>query len=167
MKYDPGTKLIALPLHVRPHPHTLVGYSVFGFIGSNLVGRPLGALRQILSAIFKNLSLSLCFQHGRPRSPPPPRFRSIPPLRSRKVTPSHFLSLILFVFSFFPSAASLHPTFSYFTQTWARRYVFYSAASKWRGGGDEKESLGVYVRVCVCVTLGRGAGWLDTLGASL
>ncbi len=73
--------------------------------------------------------------------------------------PHTFFHLFSFVFSFSPSAASLHPTFSYFTQTWARRYVFYSAASKWWGGGDEKESLGVYVRVCVYVCdAGEGCG---------
>ncbi len=74
--------------------------------------------------------------------------------------PHTFFHLFSFVFSFSPSAASLHPTFSYFTQMWARRYVFYSAASKWRGGGgDEKESLGVYVRACVYVCdAGEGCG---------
>lgn len=61
MKYDPGTELRHPPpaACARTCTLALVGYSVAGFIGSNLVGRPLGALRQILSAIFKNLSLSL------------------------------------------------------------------------------------------------------------
>lgn len=61
MKYDPGTERRHPPpaACARTCTLALVGYSIAGFIGSNLVGRPLGALRQILSAIFKNLSLSL------------------------------------------------------------------------------------------------------------
>lgn len=61
MKYDPGTELIRPPpaAYACTRTPALVGYIVSGFIGSNLVGRPLGALRQILSAIFKYLPLSL------------------------------------------------------------------------------------------------------------
>lgn len=122
MKYDPGTELRHPPpaACARTCTLALVGYSVAGFIGSNLVGRPLGALRQILSAIFKNLSLSLsrCVSNMAVQGAHClPAFALYLLSAHARSLPRTFFYSFFFVSSFSPSATSLHPTFSYFTQT--------------------------------------------------